>query len=1565
MSHINRKKKTLTTKRKTNRASQHDLENNTSMFESFVSVRSSKQQQDVLSSSQQSSICPISRENEDDIFAFPKKSCLSDPNKTAQTEISPQENIFDEETKVEISILDSSKLKPEEQYQLNDSSLFFESDTKKKFVPNSPVCKDSCGLNEDVDDNDDTVPIPDGSNETKASVSETNLPEEKNPDSEDNNQCPVCLKTVGVAKYLSHIKSCAAKNKLSTQQLLSALQLHKKQLAERKELGLGIPVQSYRAKVSPKRSRTNNARKGPVDSSLQLALALSASLHSAQEVEVIQEAEALKEAGLSEEAEQKLSTLEKYGFASDFPIQSTSVAGGSKCRPLPSSLLLRRTQEDRERIVTEKVAIVLITEEESVNFNPFTQTEPTLKSKRLKEKWNSDCYLWRKSLCPESEERDAFYVKSLAKFVSPSKAEVGEGLRRLSQLPGRMNTPEKDDIGDLLTPSKEIASNCYKQDIANLPTPLAINRGKNIDISSGHQMNSSFSSSSSLAEDWAKLVNKDVLSDIKIRCKDSVVIPAHKLVFYARCPRILDEIEKKGNDRDLLEWESVTAESVLAFLEFVYSGKTDKLLLLEDSDISSVKTIADRLGYNQLKDKLGEMQSLSESKKADVKKNLFDVPVDHKNNIRDSIADYFNSGDLSQTDNSFSSLHGSGKNCEEMFSNTPVINSNSRNVNCGRESPDLFADSGVTNIADDSLQEREELDILVSLIGKPTQQGVGKNKWSNDEEQEEIMVVESPLGTSTRDLQDVAILRGVSMGKRKASTISFSDDEETSLSKKHCSKNNESFENSCRDDAFDLTRDSNPPSEEEIDQGNNKNSSEGSVKCASQNSKMENQHEEETLDLTQSSKSSDDEVCESSKKSSRMSLDELDSRGSMDDLTQKKSVLENSKTDYCQDSDKDMSSISNSISKSQINNDQRELSDSLDDLTQKTVDESVSKNDPKSCDRLHNESHSFNVSTPSKSPAKFVKDDFIGDISTLCTPEARHIKNNSSKASSDYKSQLSKSSRSLTNTSFKEVQGDALNDGNYDQYYNDPIWDGYDDYYHFNYEAHTSFQTPIKNLKDISSTSGKSRSKPLSSPDVCTTDTSLTKALQKKLSQETSPICSSFKSIKSISSDNSEKSPHPLSQKRLTPSSSGSIKYIASSDSKSPKHLSQYLSNSPSPRKTLGTCHSLSINDSEIEVVPDMNSPNTIDSLKSRKNLAFEFVTESSKSKNICAEDLRHLGKDAENVATSPGNTLNVRKESCLKKDSLEAMQRLLDDSFEVNNSLLDAADALASGNRGESKSISGEAVTAGPSSKSSLDTPSPGIIVSDKVTPLADYSAMKTPTLKKELSRFGLKPSLDRRKAKLLLRYIYDQTHPVVPDCEQGRGEFRQPEGRPPRSPRKANVAVVATGKPRSPSRSPKKPEIVTLNDSDSETEETCSQMSTSSSISSSASLPEESYHEPEDILTQDLTEKDVRSAIRKLITGDLQLHRKVLMYEPIQLEELMARLKTNGIKSKTNDVMDFLDEQCITFRTNSWKATNEKRRQKSPKKKKPQNAGPSGSPLKDKAPVVKKRGRPKKTNS
>ncbi|XP_068003054.1 structure-specific endonuclease subunit SLX4 isoform X2 [Melanerpes formicivorus] len=78
---------------------------------------------------------------------------------------------------------------------------------------------------------------------------------------------------------------------------------------------------------------------------------------------------------------------------------------------------------------------------------------------------------------------------------------------------------------------------------------------------------------------------------------------------------------------------------------------------------------------------------------------------------------------------------------------------------------------------------------------------------------------------------------------------------------------------------------------------------------------------------------------------------------------------------------------------------------------------------------------------------------------------------------------------------------------------------------------------------------------------------------------------------------------------------------------------------------------------------------------------------------------------------------------------------------------------------------------------------------------------------------------------------------------------------------------------------------------------------------------------------------EEEKLEAVRCYIRSNTALYHKVLFYEPIELAELHAELKQNGIKISRAKLLDFLDAQCITFTT--AKARKEKEQKRKGKKK------------------------------
>lgn len=80
-----------------------------------------------------------------------------------------------------------------------------------------------------------------------------------------------------------------------------------------------------------------------------------------------------------------------------------------------------------------------------------------------------------------------------------------------------------------------------------------------------------------------------------------------------------------------------------------------------------------------------------------------------------------------------------------------------------------------------------------------------------------------------------------------------------------------------------------------------------------------------------------------------------------------------------------------------------------------------------------------------------------------------------------------------------------------------------------------------------------------------------------------------------------------------------------------------------------------------------------------------------------------------------------------------------------------------------------------------------------------------------------------------------------------------------------------------------------------------------------------------------------DVEEAVRRYIRSTPALHRKVLLYQPLELAELQAELRQNGIRVAMGKLLDILDAHCITFTTAAARKEklNRKRLQRVGKKK------------------------------
>ncbi|KAL5233888.1 hypothetical protein ACI65C_001298 [Semiaphis heraclei] len=367
----------------------------------------------------------------------------------------------------------------------------------------------------------------------------------------ESKQCPVCLQIIDLKHFINHVKSCGTSHNLTSEVLIKAVDLQERQAAEREALGLPKLKKSKDVKLKKKNTKQTKLKIGS-DSNFDLAIAMSMSLQESKEVEIIKESENLLEAGLETEAIEKRKTLESFGFISNQPIKSKS-----KNFYKTNSLLFKQTQEDRQKRITEKVAMILIDcdtllPETSLNDCPNVK----LRSKYLNKIRNADCKLWKKSVLEEVNESE-FYVKNVSKFLSPSK---GNGSQNIVRFPLHENTIKQepnttdDEVNNIF---HAVDSNVFNKHVTH----------KIVE----HKTVPEYSSK------WKSMIGSQFMSDVTIFSKNEHAIPAHILVLHVQCPDILNDIITEESDthksKKMVMWSEYTYEACLAFLELIYSGQ--------------------------------------------------------------------------------------------------------------------------------------------------------------------------------------------------------------------------------------------------------------------------------------------------------------------------------------------------------------------------------------------------------------------------------------------------------------------------------------------------------------------------------------------------------------------------------------------------------------------------------------------------------------------------------------------------------------------------------------------------------------------------------------------------------------------------------------------------------------------------------------------------------------------------------------------------------------------------------------------------------------------------------
>ncbi|XP_053813094.1 structure-specific endonuclease subunit SLX4 isoform X2 [Vidua chalybeata] len=283
----------------------------------------------------------------------------------------------------------------------------------------------------------------------------------------------------------------------------------------------------------------------------------------------------------------------------------------------------------------------------------------------------------------------------------------------------------------------------------------------------------------------------------------------------------------------------------------------------------------------------------------------------------------------------------------------------------------------------------------------------------------------------------------------------------------------------------------------------------------------------------------------------------------------------------------------------------------------------------------------------------------------------------------------------------------------------------------------------------------------------------------------------------------------------------------------------------------------------------------------------------------------------------------------------------------------------------------------------------------STPVTPMPAYSIMETPQLKKELSRFGVR-ALPKRQMVLKLKEIFQYTHQDGDSDFEDEISHSQPlpQKSPAKRPRQLKAGRAAGGSrmgalrvvgkrkqlakasavlPRGEAdgashgtgcATPKDRTKVTHHPEGAKEQERpsaclaadgkelpASQESACSSVDGSdisfgsqssfvngfetCAFTSEEEEEEFPASQAAAREEEKLEAVRCYIRSNTALYNRILFYEPIELADLHAELKQNGIKISKTKLLDFLDSQCITSTMARARKEQEQKRKESRKQR------------------------------
>lgn len=795
-----------------------------------------------------------------------------------------------------------------------------------------------------------------------------------------------------------------------------------------------------------------------------------------------------------------------------------------------------------------------------------------------------------------------------------------------------------------------------------------------------------------LSEDWHLIVGKKQMSDITIYCKDEVEIPAHKLVLFVRCQSVLLDVIKQSDcnniTKEMIFWSDASHTVCQAFLEYIYCGFIRKILNLNSKELNELKFLAKKYNVIDLLDYIKSMHNnsiVSPFKTKGISRGLFNdnqemnctlVDESRTSLIEDKMTKYntnienINIFDMS-TVVSESALCITGSNHDTDMEHN------------GNKSPDMFYESDNENEKVNEIYSRDDLDILISLIDKSERFNLDSKELNNCDISPENnqLVLDSEFNRNEKIHSELTQKCNLVVDSENNSSQSCN-----LISKRLFYESPKSTKSSWEEDV----------------EGNSQRVEADTVRLnnsikQSQNLRIDSikfndcSLNEKSLGITSPDFNETKKFTSSSTNFS----------GNLSDLerTTKCSIGKNLKLSDFVDLTEDIgcnvrSELKNSqsfITKSLMESKRKRSEDKIaEDLSNKKM--CVDQNIPSSS-RENNENDISDLTQSSENSS---------DKVIILSDESHDLIVNNEDIDPCRTSPGKKSNNSSLNLSQMENIERSV--------YIDSVWDGFDEMHFNDYDYTVPLNNPNSNDDNIEECESVA----------CTTPNNFNISDSGTLSPTT------FRNSKHLKEYISAENNNKISNGTILPVDFGSN---LSLNLQSTPVKNQHLNVDLSPQFSNRTKYENSIFD--LSKTP-MKHP-ILDFSKLSPTLIPEniVITDSDSEsplvscKPSCSYDkpLSRSVLNKTNVKSSRSSSPNLVLQY---RESLSSIKQLLDDSFEINDNVFNENVKKSQPVKSSLKSTS-----SGTSVNKSCKTPSPEVIVSNKVTPLPDYSAMKTPSFK------------------------------------------------------------------------------------------------------------------------------------------------------------------------------------------------------------------------------------------